>query len=602
MKKIILIWIVSILLVFYGSCAADDDQSSDWSYEILDDQTVMITAYTGTGKDVRIPDFLDGYPVSTLGFDTFLFNEEITSVEIPENLIEIGDYDYLDKLQSKGTYIPVVDRPEILAPEFVKEMSDIFAKYADVVQNNPFLGCLRLNEIRVSPDNPVFAVTENMLFNKVTGGTITYPAGRQETEYKIPEGITSIGFQTFSGSKLVSIFLPESLAEISHNPFIFCTDLKEISVSPENRNFYSRDGILFSESGTLISYPFALDAETYTVPEGTKAIGDGAFYYNMFLQEIIIPEGVTTIGKRGFDQCKSLHSVFLPDGLISIEKAAFKYSDYLREINLPGTVTYIGESAFRDIYRQLVFTVEKNSYGALWVDTHNFRFQYPGEPEIKSLLTQALENLIDESGHFRLHMNYKVEKLTKGWWLKRDVYRAGNVTYIVDENEANGVEVTMYKDKMKYTLSPETKTGESWDDDYWFFEFDGAINESRNLYHRILSYAYRNDYLTIPRMMENETYLTEVFSEDSYGPETAFYFDQDGNLVYCLEETYYGVSPAGMGKGDLLFTIYDFNKDFDDSIFDISDYEITYHPKQVIDLGEISLDDIEDIAKMINNK
>ncbi len=324
MRKNLFLLLVCLLIAVSAAHAADADLNSGWSYELLDDGTAMISGYSGNDSDIIIPDMLDGHTVTSLASDVFWFNEDITSVEIPESLTVIEDYVFLRENQRWLNSYRDNGKPYILVPEVARILVDYFAEYTDEVHVNPFLGAYNLEKISVSPDNPVLGISDGMLINKITKETIAYPAGLGGTAYAVPEGITAIGFQTFFGCSLESVSLPASVAEISQNPFIFCMALKEISAAPDNENFSVRDGVLVSRTGTLLSYPMASDAASYTVPDGVKAIGDGAFFNNMALEAIIFPEGVESIGCRAFDHCESLKTASLPDGLLSVGKAAFK--------------------------------------------------------------------------------------------------------------------------------------------------------------------------------------------------------------------------------------------------------------------------------------
>ena len=588
MKKSVLMIFVLFVLTFTGLCAAADDQSSDWTYEIQEDGSAMITAYTGASADLTIPDVLDGHDVTKLASDVFWFNENITSVEIPAGLTSFGDYVFLRDNEKFADFYRDNGKPYILVPEIARILADDFAVYADVKQVNPFLGCYNLEKISVSSENHSFAVIDNLLINKITNESISYPAGSAEKDYVVPEGITSIGFQTFFGSNVVSVSLPESLIDIAQNPFSFCVDLEKISVSDDNSHFTIQDGALVSKDGTLIAYPMAADAETYSIPEGIKAIGDGAFFNNKALHQVILPEGVASIGGRAFDHCEALESAVLPEGLLAIKNDAFKNCDRLKEINLPGTITSIDKMAFYNIGKQLVFTVEDNTYGALWVKSMQYRYHFPGEPENKSRLTQAYDKLKDEDGMIRkFHLNYRAENTANGYWFTRDVFYLNGNTYIIDEDEADGVVVTMFKNKVYYKLVPDSKTGTSVENETMYFEYDGIINEYRNFFTIIRSHVNRTDYTATSRTLLGKAYLAEVFPEYSSGPERAFYFDRAGNFVYCYEEKYYGVSPVGYGKGEILFTVNTFEKDFDESVFDISDYEITeLPPREIIHISD----------------
>ena len=578
MKKYWLFLLLCFVLFLAGICPAAGEESPEWVYELLDDGNVMISGYYGTETEIVIPDQLDGHTVTALAYDTFWFNEEITSVEIPAGLTAVSDYVYLSSAQKFVTGTKVVHDPYFMTPEVAKIMADLFASEADEVQVNPFMGCLNLKKISVVPENPVFAVMDGILVNKNTMETTAYPAGLEHSAYTIPAGIKSIGFQTFYGARFDSVTLPESLSEIDHNPFVFCLNLQAVSVESANTSFSVRNGALISDSGILITYPYKSEAVSYTVPEGVTEIGAGAFFGNQPLTSVTLPAGVLKIGGRAFDYCENLKSVVLPEGVLSIGDSAFKNCDSLEEINLPGTINYIDPQAFLNIGKNLVFTVEENTYGALWAKANKERFHFPGETEKKSRLTQFVDNLKDEEGNLsKFHLHYRAEYDNTGVWLTRDVFVADGNTYMFQENSKGETLCILYKDGVKYTLSPDSKTGVSAVVARWNFEENGIINEPQNCLGIIKSHTNRNDYIESKRFIDYKGYDAEIYPEYRYSPEIAFYFDSDGQFFYIYESKPFKYFTEG--KGELLFTIYEFTNEFDESVFDISDYEITAKSK-----------------------
>ena len=91
---------------------------------------------------------------------------------------------------------------------------------------NPFAGCKSLKNIQVSPEQPVFAVIDGVLFNKAEKSLICYPDGKQEEAYEVPQGIQQIKFGAFSCcSALTTIELPDSVTSIGDQAFWGCDNL-----------------------------------------------------------------------------------------------------------------------------------------------------------------------------------------------------------------------------------------------------------------------------------------------------------------------------------------------------------------------------------------
>lgn len=189
--------------------------------------------------------------------------------------------------------------------------------------------------------------------------------------------VTSIGDDTFSyNASLISISIPDSVTSIENNPFIYCTHLTTINVSPNHPTLATIDGILFEKnSKKLIFYPCALNNTSYTIPAGIKIIGDSAFYYCFSLTNISISDSVTYIGNAAFYHCSSLTSISIPDSVTYIGNAAFSFCSSLSSISIPDSVTYIGNSAFYGCPKNLIFTVGYGSYAETYCKENNLPYQ-----------------------------------------------------------------------------------------------------------------------------------------------------------------------------------------------------------------------------------
>ncbi|MDD5793040.1 MAG: hypothetical protein PUD22_10690 [Erysipelotrichaceae bacterium] len=56
--------------------------SSDFEYNVLDDDTAKITEYTGKSTVVEIPSEIDGYTVTSIGFQAFCDCTSLTSINV----------------------------------------------------------------------------------------------------------------------------------------------------------------------------------------------------------------------------------------------------------------------------------------------------------------------------------------------------------------------------------------------------------------------------------------------------------------------------------------------------------------------------------------
>jgi len=111
-------------------------------------------------------------------------------------------------------------------------------------------------------------------------------------------------------------------------------------------------GVKYSKDGKKLLGSTNSFLTNYTIRQGTRSIGDGAFWYCESLQSVTIPDSVTSIGNRAFEGC-SLHSVTIPDSVTSIGDHAFEGCS-LHSVTIPDSVTSIGDRAFKDCSLQSV--------------------------------------------------------------------------------------------------------------------------------------------------------------------------------------------------------------------------------------------------------
>ena len=87
---------------------------------------------------------------------------------------------------------------------------------------------------------------------------------------------------------------------------------------------------------------------TLTIPEGTRKIGQGAFYHYENVTALELPRSLRIVGKGAFCYCIGLvGALALPDGVIDIQKEAFCDCWGITTLRLPRSLTAVGEKAFQ---------------------------------------------------------------------------------------------------------------------------------------------------------------------------------------------------------------------------------------------------------------
>ncbi len=287
-----------------------------FEYIVYDDDTVEVTGYKGTDKDLVIPSEIEGLPVTSIGEEAFSYCDELTSITIPNTVINIGD--------------------------------------------GAFMGCTSLTSMTIPK-----GVTE------IGKGVLSGCEGL--TSVSIPEGVEHIGESAFDYcSSLETLTLPKSLKSIDDLAFFGCATLKSITI-PEGverigeaafQSCSSLESVILPKSLTELGEWAFLECsklQSVTIPEGVECVGEMTFAGCSNLQSIIIPEGVTSIGESAFYGCAELKNVTIPDGVTSIGEGAFEECSSLETVEIPSTVTDIGTDAFASCPDDMVVYVEEGS-------------------------------------------------------------------------------------------------------------------------------------------------------------------------------------------------------------------------------------------------
>jgi len=217
-----------------------------------------------------------------------------------------------------------------------------------------FSDCTSLVAINLDSGNANYIFEQGVLYNKNKTLLHTYPAGKAETTFAIPNSVTSIGDGAFSGcTSLASVTIPDSVTSIGNFAFSNCTSLASVTIP---NSVTSIGNSAFSGCTSLASV---------TIPDSVTSIGYSAFSNCTSLTSVIIPDSVTSIEHYAFENCTSLNitwyynpaltaytfreylkTVIIPDSVTSIGYNAFSNCTSLTSVTIPNSVTSIGQSAF----------------------------------------------------------------------------------------------------------------------------------------------------------------------------------------------------------------------------------------------------------------
>jgi autotransporter-associated beta strand protein len=370
-------------------------QAGDFTYEAADG-VVTITAYTGAGGSVVIPEVIDGLPVRTIGDYAFSGLTSITSLTIGNSVTGIGAGAISDCSGLTSVTIgSAVTSIGLFAFSGCTSLASVFIP-ASVTDLGPaaFYGCSSLTAIEVDGANAVYASADGVLFNKTRTDLIQCPA-RRSGDYTVPDGVERIAGEGFSGCKFLTsvttgnsvtsiggwafsdcsslgrVVIGSGVASIGQGAFEGCLNLTAIDVDAANEAYASADGVLFNKAFTsLVRCPATRGAgfvipgsvtriEDYAfadcggltsviVSDGVTSLGAWAFFRCANLASVSVGNGVTTIGSGTFWGCSDLTTAALGNGITSIRYGAFYGCSGLTSVTIPGSVTSIGDYAFSD--------------------------------------------------------------------------------------------------------------------------------------------------------------------------------------------------------------------------------------------------------------
>ncbi len=152
-----------------------------------------------------------------------------------------------------------------------------------------FSNCTSLSRITVDEKNENYSSVDGVLYDKEQSTLIVYPIEKQETDFVIPQSVTTIAENAFSGcTYLESITFPAGITDINVSDFRLCKSFKSFIVDENNANYSSVNGVLYNkEQTTLILYPVAKTDISFTVSENVLSIAENAFSYcslkNLFI-------------------------------------------------------------------------------------------------------------------------------------------------------------------------------------------------------------------------------------------------------------------------------------------------------------------------------
>ncbi len=263
----------------------------------IDEEKILIN-YIGSETNLILPNY-----VTRINRCAFYKNQNLTSVIIPNSVESIGEWAFRDcsNLTNFNLNDKVKKLEYLILSNCSKLTSITIPASVTEINDRAFLYSNNLVNIKVDANNTQYKDIDGNLYSKNGTILIRYAPGKTQTEFIIPNSVTSIesyafesctanirwennstireiGYYSFCDYKGTSIELPDTLITIGYNAFFSCSNLIAI-----------------------------------TIPNSVTSIGYSAFAFCKSLTNITIPSNVLKIGGYAFRHCDNLTSITFSD-------------------------------------------------------------------------------------------------------------------------------------------------------------------------------------------------------------------------------------------------------------------------------------------------
>lgn len=284
---------LALLMCFSLVCVmpnvkADAATSGVYTYEVQESMALITEISSSVSGDLKIPEKIDGYPVTYIAPFAAMECVNLKSVTLPANL----------------------------------EIADVCA----------FYGCTNLENIYVNKNNKTYTSVNGVLYSKDKTILCIYPNAKGSS-YKIIDGTKIIDACAFTGTDIAKVYMPTSLTSIGYGAFMESTSLSSFYIP---NTVTSVDGAAFAGCTSLTDFSFS---------NKMKTISEYMLQSCTALKNITLPDNITTIEKEAFLGCSSLTSVSLGKGVNALQIDAFKDCENLQKISVSAANTVFSDDS-----------------------------------------------------------------------------------------------------------------------------------------------------------------------------------------------------------------------------------------------------------------
>ncbi len=290
-----------------------------------------------------------------IGPYAFQFCSNISTLTLPEGLeiISDGAFDHMTGITDEKFVIPSTVRT--IGGDYDPNNGGSFTDkntgygghiFYDMGKNESF------KAFEVADGNQYFKAVDGVLYSADMTRMLAYPRGREGSIFEIPEGVTQLDEMAFSracnldevvlpNSYVIDRSLPENILNQDANTlsaalYVY-TSVKSVNVKPDNPNYISVDGLLYSKDKKSLWYIPTRHSGDVTVADGTERMEKGSIFTgskgSTGWGNIIIPSSVSFIDSAVID----FINTYYKDSVI-LEDNEFYFTDADKTLVLFGDV------------------------------------------------------------------------------------------------------------------------------------------------------------------------------------------------------------------------------------------------------------------------
>ena len=276
--------------------AQQEQQKSAMKMESTNEYRIDDNATLGRYRGTKSEKFTVPDGIQKLGSFSFDGHRELTEIEIPPTVKEIGYHTFYDcpnlmkiKVSPFNPYLCDIDgilydkqKKTLLCCPAGRESIRIPSTVTSIKYENAFASCHSLTEISVDSPNRKYTVVKGVLYE---------------------HNVLSLTKLVRCPVDRIVLDIPQSITEICNHAFENCKNLAEIEIPSKVTKI---GGYAFKNCHCLESVAF---------PSSLKTIGDSGFRVCKSLKEAVLPQGTETIIAGTFNDCKSLEKIVIPDSV-----------------------------------------------------------------------------------------------------------------------------------------------------------------------------------------------------------------------------------------------------------------------------------------------